>query len=227
MLDDFEGRGSYPALTSGETILWRGKPKRGAFIATKSLSMLSIAVIWLILDLNFLSNAFMGGQMLGFLIPFFALHLMPVWIWLANTVTASRRWKNTNYYVTNRRIILQGGFLAVNETSLFYKDLRNAHMKIGLLDKKVAGAIVTACDEIIGGKLRDEFIVDPIQGGAGTSLNMNANEVIANRAIELLGGEKGDYSLVNPNDHVNCGQSTNDVVPTAGKIATLVLLQDL
>ena len=135
MLDDFEGRGSYPALASGETILWRGKPKRAAFIATKSLSMLPIAVIWLILDLNFLGNAFMGGQMLGFLIPFFALHLMPVWIWLANTVTASRRWKNTNYYVTNRRIILQGGFLAVNETSLFYKDLRNAHMKIGLLDK--------------------------------------------------------------------------------------------
>ncbi len=135
MMDDFESRGSYPALASGETILWRGKPKRDAFIATKSLSMLPIAVIWLILDLNFLGNAFIGGEMLGFLIPFFALHLMPVWIWLANTVTASRRWKNTNYYVTNRRIILQGGFLAVNETSLFYKDLRNAHMKIGLLDK--------------------------------------------------------------------------------------------
>jgi len=96
--------------------------------------------------------------------------------------------------------------------------------EIGLLDKKVAEAIVTACDEIIAGKLRDEFIVDAIQGGAGTSLNMNANEVIANRAIELLGGEKGDYSLVNPNDHVNCGQSTNDVFPSAGKLAVLKLL---
>lgn len=74
-----------------------------------------------------------------------------------------------------------------------------------------------ACDEIIEGKFHEQFIVDPIQGGAGTSLNMNANEVIANRAIEILGGQKGDYSIINPNDHVNCGQSTNDVIPTAGK----------
>ena len=96
--------------------------------------------------------------------------------------------------------------------------------EIGLLDKKVADAIVKACDEIVEGKLHDAFIVDPIQGGAGTSLNMNANEVIANRAIELLGGQKGDYSLVNPNDHVNCGQSTNDVFPSAGKMAVLKLL---
>jgi len=96
--------------------------------------------------------------------------------------------------------------------------------EIGLLDPRVADAIVKACDEIAAGKLHDAFIVDPIQGGAGTSLNMNANEVIANRAIELLGGEKGDYSLVNPNDHVNCGQSTNDVFPSAGKLAVLKLL---
>ena len=73
----------------------------------------------------------------------------------------------------------------------------------------------------------NHFIVDAIQGGAGTSLNMNANEVIANRAIELLGGEKGDYKLVHPNDDVNCAQSTNDVIPTAGKIATLRLLKRL
>ncbi len=96
--------------------------------------------------------------------------------------------------------------------------------EIGLLDKRVADAIVMACDEILAGKLREAFIVDPIQGGAGTSMNMNANEVIANRAIELLGGEKGDYTLVNPNDHVNCGQSTNDVYPSAGKLAVLKLL---
>ena len=69
----------------------------------------------------------------------------------------------------------------------------------------------------ISGKFHDQFIVDPIQGGAGTSLNMNANEVIANRAIEILGGKKGDYSMVNPNDHVNCGQSTNDVFPSCRK----------
>ena len=98
--------------------------------------------------------------------------------------------------------------------------------EIGLLDKRVAGAIVQACREIVDGKLHDAFIVDPIQGGAGTSLNMNANEVIANRAIELLGGEKGDYTLVNPNDHVNCGQSTNDVFPSCGKMAALRLLNE-
>lgn len=75
--------------------------------------------------------------------------------------------------------------------------------------------------------MHKDFIVDPIQGGAGTSINMNANEVIANRAIEILGGEKGDYTIVNPNDHVNCGQSTNDVIPTAGKMTALRLLKKL
>ncbi|NOH16835.1 aspartate ammonia-lyase [Clostridium cochlearium] len=94
----------------------------------------------------------------------------------------------------------------------------------GLLDKNIKEAIVKACDEIIDEKLHNQFIVDPIQGGAGTSMNMNANEVIANRAIEILGGEKGDYSIVHPNDHVNYGQSTNDVIPTAGKMTSLKLL---
>lgn len=99
--------------------------------------------------------------------------------------------------------------------------------QVGELDNKIANAIIQACDEIIGGKLHDQFIVDPIQGGAGTSANMNANEVIANRAIEILGGEKGDYSIVGPNDHVNMGQSTNDVFPTSGKIAAIKLLKKI
>ena len=96
-----------------------------------------------------------------------------------------------------------------------------ANLAAGELDEKRAKAIAAACDEILGGALHDEFIVDPVQGGAGTSLNMNANEVIANRAIELLGGEKGNYALVSPNDHVNLGQSTNDVFPSAGRMAAL------
>ena len=99
--------------------------------------------------------------------------------------------------------------------------------EVGLLEKKKAQAIVQACDEIVSGKFHNEFIVDPVQGGAGTSLNMNANEVIANRAIEILGGKKGDYTIINPNDDVNCGQSTNDVIPTAGKMTSLRLLQNL
>lgn len=98
------------------------------------------------------------------------------------------------------------------------------NLEAGVLEKKVADAIAEACDDIIAGKFHEDFIVDPIQGGAGTSMNMNANEVIANRAIEILGGEKGDYSIVHPNDHVNNGQSTNDVIPTAGKMTALKLL---
>ena len=95
----------------------------------------------------------------------------------------------------------------------------------GVIDEKIADAMVSACDEILAGKYLDNFIVDAIQGGAGTSLNMNANEVIANRAIEILGGNKGDYKLVHPNDHVNCAQSTNDVFPSAGKIAVIRLIK--
>ena len=112
----------------------------------------------------------------------------------------------------------------INSIAEIKKASAITNAEIGLLDKKIADAIVKACDEIVAGEFHDAFIVDPIQGGAGTSLNMNANEVIANRAIELLGGEKGDYTLVNPNDHVNCGQSTNDVFPSAGKLAVLKLL---
>lgn len=96
---------------------------------------------------------------------------------------------------------------------------------VGELDGSIKDAIVQACDEIIDGKLHDQFICDPIQGGAGTTANMNANEVIANRAIELLGGTKGDYSIVHPNDHVNRAQSTNDVIPTAAKITAAKLLR--
>lgn len=101
------------------------------------------------------------------------------------------------------------------------------NMGSGRLQKDKAEAIMQACDEIIAGKFHDAFIVDAIQGGAGTSANMNANEVIANRAIEILGGELGDYSIVHPNDHVNMAQSTNDVYPSSGKIAMVALLEKL
>lgn len=96
----------------------------------------------------------------------------------------------------------------------------------GLLPLNIASAIMKACDDLIAGKFTDAFIVDAIQGGAGTSANMNANEVIANRAIETLGGTKGDYSLVHPNDHVNMAQSTNDIIPSAGKLTAITLLGD-
>ena len=115
----------------------------------------------------------------------------------------------------------------INSLAYIKKASAITNCEVGILEKKKAQAIVQACDEIIEGKFHDDFIVEPIQGGAGTSLNMNANEVIANRAIEILGGKKGDYTIVNPNDDVNCGQSTNDVIPTAGKMTSLHLLQNL
>lgn len=97
----------------------------------------------------------------------------------------------------------------------------------GSLSPEIAQAIIRACDDVIEGKLQNEFIVDAVQGGAGTSANMNANEVIANRATERLGGVKGNYSIVHPNDHVNFCQSTNDVFPTAGKLTILELMPRL
>ncbi|MBQ3723390.1 MAG: aspartate ammonia-lyase [Bacteroidales bacterium] len=90
-----------------------------------------------------------------------------------------------------------------------------ANGELGVLDKPIADAIVAACREIVDGKLHDQFPVDMMQGGAGTSVNMNANEVIANRALELMGHKKGEYQYCSPNDHVNCAQSTNDAYPTA------------
>ena len=101
-----------------------------------------------------------------------------------------------------------------------------ANYKAGTLSLEYRDAIITACNEILNGALRDQFIVDPIQGGAGTSANMNANEVIATRATEILGGHKGEY-IVHPNDHVNMAQSTNDVFPSAGKLTTIKLLNKL
>ena len=101
------------------------------------------------------------------------------------------------------------------------------HRETGRLDAKLADAIVRAADEVLGGRHRDQFVVDVYQAGAGTSHNMNCNEVLANRANELLGGERGEYKPVHPNDHVNMAQSTNDVIPTAIRLAALARLAPL
>ena len=102
-----------------------------------------------------------------------------------------------------------------------------ANHELGLLDRVRLDAIVRACREIRAGALHDQFVVDEIQGGAGTSTNMNANEVIANRALELLGHNKGDYAHLHPNDHVNLSQSTNDAYPTAINVALIEAIDDL
>src|SRR5438105_1390770 len=101
------------------------------------------------------------------------------------------------------------------------------HKETGRLDPKIADAIVKAADEVLAGQHRDQFIVDPYQAGAGTSHNMNANEVLANRANELLGGKRGEYKPVHPNDHVNMAQSTNDTIPTNIRLACLAELAPL
>jgi aspartate ammonia-lyase len=125
-----------------------------------------------------------------------------------------------NFYITGLK--MNDAF--INSLVVIKKAAAITNRDAGTLESVIAAAIISACDEIIAGKWHEQFIVDPIQGGAGTSANMNANEVIANRAIEILGGTKGDYTVVHPNDHVNMCQSTNDVFPTAGKLTVLSLL---
>lgn len=101
------------------------------------------------------------------------------------------------------------------------KAAAKANMATGRLDKTIGHAISTAADEIIAGSLHDQFPVDPVQGGAGTSINMNTNEVLCNRALEILGDEKGNYSRISPNNHANMAQSTNDAFPTAIKVCAI------
>ena len=112
----------------------------------------------------------------------------------------------------------------VDACILIKKATAIANGELGCIDSQVSRAIVKAADEILEGKLRDQFVVDVYQAGAGTSHHMNVNEVLANRALEMLGEEKGNYQKVSPNDHVNYGQSTNDVIPTAIRVGALLAL---
>jgi aspartate ammonia-lyase len=115
----------------------------------------------------------------------------------------------------------------VTATVLVKKAAARANEALGRLPAEKARAIVAAADEVLGGAWRDQFVVDVYQAGAGTSHNMNANEVLANRAAEILGGTRGTYDVVHPNDHVNMGQSTNDVFPAATRLALLLGLESL
>ena len=128
-----------------------------------------------------------------------------------------------NFPITGRHVL----DIFNKNLALIKKACCMTNEEAGLLSEEKANAIIQACDEIMEGKFRDQFITDPIQGGAGTSFNMNMNEVIANRADEILGGKLGCYEYVHPNDDVNMAQSTNDVIPTAGKMTVLVLLDGL
>ena len=128
-----------------------------------------------------------------------------------------------NFHITGMPISREPFF--VKAFGYVKKAAAMANRDLGVLDPKIANAIIGACDRLIAGEMRDQFITDFIQGGAGTSTNMNANEVIANLALESLGHKKGEYHYVNPNDHVNFGQSTNDVYPTAFHLGLILRLE--
>ncbi|MDR2699356.1 MAG: aspartate ammonia-lyase [Nitrososphaerota archaeon] len=142
--------------------------------------------------------------------------------------------KNAYYGIQTLRAVENFPISGLREPLVFIKAyiyIKKAaaivNKEAGLLKKETADAIITACDEVLSGKFIDQFVIDIFQAGAGTSFNMNVNEVLANRALELLGTPRGEYKTVNPNDHVNMCQSTNDTFPTALHISTLIALQPL
>lgn len=134
----------------------------------------------------------------------------------------SLRGKN-NFHITGYKLNPQ--FIIAMAYVKKATSLSNFHA--GVISKEIQDAMIKACDEIIGGRFHDQFICDVIQGGAGTSMNMNINEIIANRGGEILGGELGLYDKIHPNDHANYGQSTNDVIPTSGKLAIHMMCNEL
>ena len=126
-------------LIEGENIIWSGKPKKSAFIINKLAPALPFVIIWLVFDLFFIYtygilSKFQTGTML-YLIPFFIMHMLPIGSWVASSITSGRRWKNTKYYVTDKRIIIQNGFIAENYQTIYYKDIKNVTLHVGAIDK--------------------------------------------------------------------------------------------
>jgi len=136
------------------------------------------------------------------------------------TLRAMENFPISGVYVTNFEHMIEG-------LAFVKKAAAQANHELGVLEEDKMQAICDACDELLSGKLHEHFAVDMFQGGAGTSTNMNANEVIANRGLEILGHKKGEYEFLHPNDHVNYSQSTNDAYPTAIKLAVMLSLKDL
>lgn len=129
--ETYEAMGEMPTLAAGEHILWRGKPKKSAYVADKALALLPIAVIWTIFDLSFLRNA--GGN--GFLVLFLLVHMFPVWLWLGSALTSVMQWRNEDYYLTNKRILIRRGILKPRRESVFLRDVHSIRTHYGLLDR--------------------------------------------------------------------------------------------
>ena len=125
-------------LAEGEQELWSAKPKKSAFIINNIVRMMPVALIWLLFD-SFIIYVFISSgaikEMVLPIILFFAFHLLPVWIWLGNIITASKKWKNTKYYVTDKRIIVQTGIISASYDTIYYKDIKNVSLKVGIIDK--------------------------------------------------------------------------------------------
>ncbi|MBQ7775244.1 MAG: PH domain-containing protein [Lachnospiraceae bacterium] len=125
-------------LMPNESIIWKGVPKKSAFIINSSAKMAPIAILWLCFDGFFIGTMFASGGMSGmlwFIIPFFLFHLMPVWIWLYNIITAAGRWKNTEYAVTDKRIILRNGLIGYEYKSIYYTEIVNVSLSVGAIDQ--------------------------------------------------------------------------------------------
>ena len=125
-------------LATGENVLWEGKPNKKAFILNSILPMMPFILLWLAFDGFFIFTFVVTGafsEMAFFIIPFFALHLLPVWKWLGNLLTASAKWEKTKYLVTDKRIVLQSGFISSNINSIYYKDIDNVNLHIGVFDR--------------------------------------------------------------------------------------------
>src|SRR5574344_2036717 len=141
-------------LAEGETVLWRGKPVKKAFVLNSITNSLGFVLLWLAFDGFFIGTMIASGaamEMLWFIIPFFLLHLLPVWIWISKLVTSFKRWQNTDYVVTNRRILLRSGFIGVDYRNIFYKDIKNVNLKVGFIDKMLnVGDIYIQCNTLLG-----------------------------------------------------------------------------
>lgn len=125
-------------LMPDESMIWQGTPKRSAFILNSSIKMMPFAILWLLFD-GFFISVLVGtgamGSMLWFLIPFFLLHLLPVWLWLSNVLTANARWKNTEYAVTDKRILIRNGLIGYQYNSIYYTDISNVSLRVGVIDR--------------------------------------------------------------------------------------------
>lgn len=125
-------------LVEGENLILSIKPKKSAYLANQIFTMMPFALLWLAFDTTFIVLLIKSGEIkeaLPFIIPFFAIHLFPVWSWLANVFSANQKWKNTKYFVTDKRIIIQNGFFAENYQTIYYKDIKNIYMRRGLIDQ--------------------------------------------------------------------------------------------